>query len=113
GPRDRRCSSDTRVRGARRSPCTRCTRTCRSRPRRSRAEGPCRSVRSSVACPAPRQLRSPPVPPAGRLACGKSHEEQAMPSLSFEGETHGEIVVKVRRWLASTEGAQEGSLTPV
>lgn len=26
-----------------------------------------------------------------------------MPSLTFDGETHGEIVVKVRRWLASTE----------
>ena len=27
-----------------------------------------------------------------------------MPELTFEGETHGEIVVKVRRWLASLEG---------
>src|SRR2546421_10218385 len=27
-----------------------------------------------------------------------------MPSLSFEGETHEELVRKVRRWLASTEG---------
>lgn len=27
-----------------------------------------------------------------------------MPSLSFEGETHDEIVRKVRRWLASVEG---------
>ena len=33
-----------------------------------------------------------------------------MPSLSFEGETHGEIVVKVRRWLASLDGA-EGDIT--
>ena len=36
-----------------------------------------------------------------------------MPTLSFDGETHGEIVVKVRRWLASIEGAEEGALTPV
>jgi hypothetical protein len=36
-----------------------------------------------------------------------------MASLSFEGETHGELVVKVRRWLASVEGADEGNLTPV
>ena len=28
-----------------------------------------------------------------------------MPTLSFEGETHAEIVRKVRRWLASIEGA--------
>ncbi|MCB0970933.1 MAG: hypothetical protein KDA97_05375 [Acidimicrobiales bacterium] len=35
-----------------------------------------------------------------------------MATISFEGETHGELVVKVRRWLASTEGAEEGALTP-
>ena len=35
-----------------------------------------------------------------------------MPTLSFEGETHGEIVVKVRRWLASLDGADEGHLSP-
>ena len=34
-----------------------------------------------------------------------------MASLSFDGETHGELVVKVRRWLASVEGEDEGSLT--
>lgn len=34
-----------------------------------------------------------------------------MPSLSFEGETHGEIVQKVRRWLASIEGAEEGDIS--
>ena len=27
-----------------------------------------------------------------------------MPTLSFEGETHGEIIQKVRRWLSSVEG---------
>ena len=37
-----------------------------------------------------------------------------MASLSFEGESHDEIVMKVRRWLQSTEGAGEDShLTPV
>lgn len=36
-----------------------------------------------------------------------------MPTLSFEGETHGEIVVKVRRWLASLEGAEDGNLSAV
>jgi hypothetical protein len=36
-----------------------------------------------------------------------------MPTLSFEGETHGEIVVKVRRWLASLEGEGEGHLSAV
>jgi hypothetical protein len=30
-----------------------------------------------------------------------------MPSLSFEGETHDELVRKVRRWLASVEGDQQ------
>ena len=35
-----------------------------------------------------------------------------MPTLSFEGETHGEIVVKGRRWLASLEGEPSGQLTP-
>lgn len=30
-----------------------------------------------------------------------------MPSLSFEGETHDEIVRKVRRWLQSVEGQEE------
>jgi hypothetical protein len=34
-----------------------------------------------------------------------------MASLSFEGETHGELVVKVRRWLASVEGVDNGQLT--
>ena len=33
-----------------------------------------------------------------------------MASLTFEGETHGEIVLKVRRWLASIEGEEEGDL---
>ncbi|CAN5531927.1 MAG: hypothetical protein ACR2JF_05800 [Iamia sp.] len=31
-----------------------------------------------------------------------------MATLSFEGETHGELVIKVRRWLASLEGEDEG-----
>ena len=30
-----------------------------------------------------------------------------MPSLSFEGDTHEELVRKVRRWLASAEGGDE------
>jgi len=30
-----------------------------------------------------------------------------MASLSFEGETHGEIVLKVKRWLQSVEGGEE------
>lgn len=34
-----------------------------------------------------------------------------MATLSFEGETHGELVVKVRRWLASVEGQEEGNLS--
>ena len=34
-----------------------------------------------------------------------------MATLSFEGETHGELVVKVRRWLASIEGEDEGALS--
>jgi len=34
-------------------------------------------------------------------------------TLSFEGETHDEIVRKVRRWLASLDGADEADLTPV
>ena len=35
-----------------------------------------------------------------------------MPTLSFEGETHAEIVRKVRRWLASLDEAEE-ALTAV
>jgi signal transduction protein with GAF and PtsI domain len=35
-----------------------------------------------------------------------------MATISFEGETHGELVVKVRRWLASVEGEEDGNLTP-
>ena len=34
-----------------------------------------------------------------------------MATLSFEGETHGELVVKVRRWLASLEGEEAGSIS--
>lgn len=34
-----------------------------------------------------------------------------MPSLTFEGETHNEIVVKVRRWLASVEGTEVASVS--
>ena len=34
-----------------------------------------------------------------------------MPTLSFEGETHDEIVRKVRRWLASADGSDEELLT--
>jgi hypothetical protein len=30
-----------------------------------------------------------------------------MPTLSFEGETHAEIVGKVRRWLASLDGPED------
>lgn len=36
-----------------------------------------------------------------------------MATLTFEGETHGEIVLKVRRWLASLEESAEGNLTAV
>jgi hypothetical protein len=35
-----------------------------------------------------------------------------MPSLSFEGETHDEIVQKVRRWLASVDGQDGEVLSP-
>lgn len=34
-----------------------------------------------------------------------------MASLSFEGETHAEILQKVKRWLASVEGAEGEVLT--
>lgn len=34
-----------------------------------------------------------------------------MPTLSFEGETHAELVAKVKRWLTSIEG-EERTLTP-
>ena len=32
---------------------------------------------------------------------------RGVPTLSFEGETHGEIVRKVKRWLASVDGEEE------
>ena len=34
-----------------------------------------------------------------------------MPSVTFHGETHGEIVVKVRRWLASVDGQEESGIS--
>ena len=36
-----------------------------------------------------------------------------MPTITFEGETHGEILVKVKRWLASLEDHPEGNLSAV
>jgi len=36
-----------------------------------------------------------------------------MPTLSFEGETHGEILVKVKRWLASLDEQGETNLSAV
>ncbi len=36
-----------------------------------------------------------------------------MPTLSFDGETHGEILVKVKRWLASVDDSGEDSLSAV
>jgi hypothetical protein len=35
-----------------------------------------------------------------------------MATLSFEGETHAELVTKVRRWLASVDGSDAGTLSP-
>lgn len=34
-----------------------------------------------------------------------------MPTLSFEGESHAEIVQKVRRWLASVDGQLDEEIT--
>ena len=34
-----------------------------------------------------------------------------MASLTFDGETHGELVLKVRRWLASVDGEAPGDIT--
>ena len=34
-----------------------------------------------------------------------------MASLTFDGETHGEIVLKVRRWLASIDGEEPGDIS--
>ncbi len=36
-----------------------------------------------------------------------------MASLAFDGETHDEIVQKVRRWLASVDGEEAGDIGPV
>lgn len=36
-----------------------------------------------------------------------------MPTVSFEGETHDEIVAKVRRWLASIDGERSANLSLV
>ena len=37
-----------------------------------------------------------------------------MASLTFEGETHGELVLKVKRWLQSVEGGEQVThLSPV
>ena len=34
-----------------------------------------------------------------------------MPTLSFDGETHNELVVKVRRWLASVDGTEAANVS--
>jgi len=34
-----------------------------------------------------------------------------MPSVTFEGETHGEIVLKVKRWLASLENNEDAAIS--
>jgi len=34
-----------------------------------------------------------------------------MPTLIFEADTHGELVAQVRRWLASTDADEDGSIT--
>lgn len=36
-----------------------------------------------------------------------------MPELIFEGETHGELVLKVRRWLASVDGEDPSNISAV
>ncbi|HTO01521.1 MAG TPA: hypothetical protein VL068_12680 [Microthrixaceae bacterium] len=36
-----------------------------------------------------------------------------MPTLSFDGETHNELVVKVRRWLASVDGTEVANVSAV
>lgn len=35
-----------------------------------------------------------------------------MPSLSFDGETHDEIVQQVRHWLAAHDASEEGGPKP-
>ena len=35
-----------------------------------------------------------------------------MPTLFFDGESHGEIVLKVRRWLVSVDGEKEANISP-
>jgi hypothetical protein len=35
-----------------------------------------------------------------------------MPQVTFEGETHAEIVAQVKRWLASVDAGEEGRLSP-
>jgi hypothetical protein len=34
-----------------------------------------------------------------------------MPKVTFEGETHQEIIAQVRRWLASAEADEEGAIS--
>lgn len=36
-----------------------------------------------------------------------------MPTLSFDGETHSEILLKVKRWLASLENTPQGKISAV
>ena len=49
------------------------------------------------------------VVPASRRRGGAAGEgyRSGMATLSFEGETHTELVAKVRRWLTSVEGEEE------
>jgi hypothetical protein len=46
-----------------------------------------------------------------RPACGLRRYPPGVATLSFEGETHAELVTKVRRWLSSVEGEQAGTLS--
>lgn len=53
------------------------------------------------------------VAPVTMLALRVAAYPSPMPSLTFEGDTHAEIVEKVRRWLASAEAPGAGRLTAV
>ena len=46
----------------------------------------------------------------GRLIAGERYRS-AMPQLIFEAETHAELVTQVRRWLATSEAADEGRIS--
>jgi hypothetical protein len=56
------------------------------------------------------RLHREPEHPAAPCRRAPGGTLQTVPTVSFEGETHQDIVAKVKRWLASQEADDQGAL---